>query len=162
MCRLLAEPHRSPASSSKMLIRDASSRPSPTSRTGRSVLPAPSSTTLCFHQIANHSIRQSLHWFLLQLYPKGDPGHTAIKSWSYLLHNSTTREDILPSSPCVKPLRDLIGREDWVQMSIIFQVSDVEAASLEGTCPACGTMWTDTSAVNVTWFVGPFLSNRLG
>jgi len=108
--------------------------------------------------LSNGQIQQSLHQFLLRVYPVNDPGHAAIETWSYLLHNASREQDILPSSPCIKPLRDLISPDDRVQMSIIFQISELEAASLNEKCPACKTAWSDPSAVNVTWSVDAFLA----
>jgi hypothetical protein len=92
--------------------------------------------------------RQDFQQFLLRLFPKSDPGHVFVKSQSYVLRNTMTDKYILPSSPGVKHLFDLIKPDDLVEMSVIIPYEEADA----GICPKCNKRREATS-LERTWYV---------
>lgn len=70
---------------------------------------------------------------------------------SYVLQNANTRKGILPSSPCVKPIRDVIKLDQLIEMSVIFPYEDHHTT----TCPKCNASREDTSSAVVTWYAKP-------
>ncbi|KAK3942811.1 hypothetical protein QBC46DRAFT_447383 [Diplogelasinospora grovesii] len=87
-----------------------------------------------------------LHEFLLRVFAERDRGHSLIKGKFYVLHNASTGKDILPSSPSVKLLRELINLNDRVEMSVIIPYEDSDTMR----CPRCNTERQDISPVEVT------------
>ncbi|KAF8855955.1 hypothetical protein BDZ45DRAFT_804579 [Acephala macrosclerotiorum] len=119
-----------------------------------------------------------LHEFLLRVFRK-DPGLRAVEARCYMLHNASTGQDILPSSPYVKSLRDLIALDERIEMSVIFPteysydddsnsgVSDADEDVTSSTdaerCPRCKSGRKNTTSVVVTChhcgFVARFLDS---
>jgi hypothetical protein len=89
---------------------------------------------------------EHLHAFLLRIFPCNHRGHSAIETKSYALHNASTGKDFLPSSPSVKPIRDVIALNERIEMSVIFPYED----SYTTRCPRCNTRRRDTSCVVAT------------
>lgn len=73
---------------------------------------------------------------------------------SYLLHNANTRKDILPSSPSVKPLREVISLDERIEMSVIFRYKD----SYNARCPRCNTRRRRSRSLVVKWYVTYIIS----
>lgn len=76
-----------------------------------------------------------MHEYLLRLFPAGDPGHVAIHNRSYLFRKADRDEDILSNHPCIKPFRDVVMRDDFLQTSVIFPYDE----SYKSVCPKCRT-----------------------
>lgn len=69
----------------------------------------------------------------------------------YVLYNVTTEQELLPSSPCIKPLKDVISPNDRVDMSVIFSSDNLYSKK----CPFCRARRSKESRswVKFTWYV---------
>ncbi|KAK0642973.1 hypothetical protein B0T16DRAFT_391579 [Cercophora newfieldiana] len=61
------------------------------------------------------TLLQDLQQCLVRLYPE----LAVIESKSYIFNNTTTRQDILPSSPLIQPLREVVADDERLVMSVI-------------------------------------------
>ena len=72
-----------------------------------------------------------------------------IQSMSYVFNNTTTRQDLLPGSPFIKPPRELVGDDERLVMSVILPL---ETDPLE-CCLNCREPWELANVGEVTWCV---------
>lgn len=72
-----------------------------------------------------------------------------IENWSYVFHNTTTRQDIIPSSPVLKSPRKLVADDERLEMSVILPVDLFPTTH----CPNCRRRWALLQLAEVTWYV---------
>ncbi|KAK4451000.1 hypothetical protein QBC34DRAFT_61156 [Podospora aff. communis PSN243] len=89
-----------------------------------------------------------LQQYLVRLYP----GLAVIESKSYIFNNTTIGRDILPSSPLIRPLREVVADDERLVMSVILPLGgyltkrylkcsrrcDLLQDRAEATCRRCG------------------------
>ncbi|KAI8665353.1 hypothetical protein NCS56_00971000 [Fusarium sp. Ph1] len=89
---------------------------------------------ILFYEISS---LEGLHQWLLRVFDQGHSGRKFIQDMCYVLKNTNTNKDILPSSPCPRPFRDIISADHRVEMSIV--VSYENLPKRRGNCPKCKT-----------------------
>ncbi|KAI5458639.1 hypothetical protein BGZ63DRAFT_456448 [Mariannaea sp. PMI_226] len=80
---------------------------------------------------------EDLHEWLLDVFDRYEAGRKFIEDKSYVLRNTNTNRDILPSGPCASPFPDLISKDHRVEMSIV--VTNSHVSQRTKTCPKCET-----------------------
>ncbi|KAF4446569.1 nadp:d-xylose dehydrogenase [Fusarium austroafricanum] len=92
-----------------------------------------------------------LHEFLLRVFPSEHPGHRVIQDHRYVIHKSDSEVEILCNSPGLKPLQEVIQRQELIRMSVIFPMRE----QYESKCPKCRRLRQAN-------FQGPSLTCRCG